>query len=77
MSCKVCGRKAGERDFCLLHLKAYENMVKKYDFWRKALRISWKEYISEIEKNSATGEWAREVAKYLLNNEETRNVTKN
>jgi hypothetical protein len=47
-------------------LKAYENIVKKYDFWRKALRISWKEYISEIEENSLTVEWAREVAKYLL-----------
>jgi hypothetical protein len=36
-------------------------MVKKYDSWRKALRISWKEYISEIEKNSVTGEWARDA----------------
>jgi predicted metal-binding protein len=75
LSCQACHRKAGERDFCPLHLKAYENIVKKYDFWRKALRISWKEYISEIEENSLTVEWAREVAKYLLNNEETRNVT--
>lgn len=75
MNCKVCSRKAGEGDFCQLHLKAYENIVKKYDFWRKALRISWKEYISEIAKNSATGQWVKEVAKYLLNNEETRNVT--
>jgi hypothetical protein len=43
-------------------LKAYENIVKEYAFWRKGLKISWKEYLSEIEKNSLTGEWAKEVA---------------
>jgi hypothetical protein len=50
--------------------------VKKYDFWRKGLKISWKEYLSEIKKNSLTGEWAKEVAKYLINNEEVKNVKK-
>jgi len=57
-------------------LKAYENIVKEYDFWRKGLKISWKEYLSEIEENSLTGEWAKEVAKYLINNEEVKNVKK-
>ena len=75
MNCKVCDREAVEKDFCALHLKAYENIVKKYDFWRKALGISWKEYLSEIEKNSLTGEWTREVAKYLIKKEEAKNVT--
>jgi len=45
-----------------MHLKAYENIAKKYDFWRKALKTSWKEYLSEIKQNSLTGEWAKEVA---------------
>jgi hypothetical protein len=57
-------------------LKAYENIAKKYDSWRKGLKISWKEYLSEIKKNSLTGEWAKEVAKYLINNEEVKNVKK-
>jgi hypothetical protein len=57
-------------------LKAYENIVEKYAFWRKGLKISWKEYLSEIEKNSLTGEWAKEVAKHLINNEEVKNVKK-
>jgi hypothetical protein len=57
-----------------MHLKAYENIVEKYDFWRKALKTSWKEYLSEIEQNSLTGEWAKEVANYLINNEGTRSV---
>jgi hypothetical protein len=76
LNCKACNREAGERDFCPLHLKAYENIVKKCDFWRKGLKISWKEYLSEIEKNSLTGEWAKEVAEYLISNEEVKNVKK-
>jgi hypothetical protein len=56
-------------------LKAYENIVSRYDFWRKALKITWKEYLSRIEKNSSTGEWAKEVAKYLIGDEEVRNVS--
>ncbi|MBM4400446.1 MAG: hypothetical protein FJ045_00685 [Crenarchaeota archaeon] len=70
MKCKACHREVGDRDFCLLHLKAYENIVKKYAFWRKALKISWKEYLSEIKQNTLTREWAKEVANYLVNNEE-------
>ena len=76
MKCKTCDKEAFERGFCLLHLKAYENIVEKYDVWRKTLKISWKEYLSEIEQNSLTGEWAREVANYLINSEETKNVEK-
>jgi len=57
-----------------MHLKAYENIVEKYPVWRKALKISWKEYLSEIEQNSLTGEWAKEVANYLINNEGTISV---
>jgi hypothetical protein len=74
LKCKACDREAGKRDFCLLHLKAYENIVEKFDFWRKAQGISWKEYLSEIQQNSLTGEWAKEVAKYLINSEGTRSV---
>jgi hypothetical protein len=57
-------------------LKAYENIVKKYDFWRKALQIPWGEYLSEIQQNSLTGEWAKEVANHLINNEGKRSVEK-
>jgi len=56
-------------------MKAYENMVKKYDVWKRALGFSWKEYLSEVVKNSLTGEWAQEVAEYLIKNEEKQNVT--
>jgi hypothetical protein len=74
LNCKICPRKPVKNGFCTLHLKAYENIVGKYGFWRKAQGISWKEYLSEIEQNPLTGEWAKEVANYLINSEETKSV---
>jgi hypothetical protein len=40
--------------------------------WKKASDTVWIEYLVEIQKNSLTGEWAKEVAKYLIK-EENRN----
>ncbi len=57
-------------------MKAYESIMKKYDQWKKALEISWKEYLSEIAKNPLTGEWAKEVAEYLSKSGERNNVKK-
>jgi hypothetical protein len=65
MKCKICGEEAIESDYCKSHTKAYKSIIGKYDLWKKALEISWKEYLSEIAKNPLTGEWAREVAEYL------------
>ena len=77
MNCKICFRKSAKNGFCQIHLKAYENIVEKYDFWKKALKISWKEYLSEIMQNALTGEWAKEVVKHLINNEEIKHVKEN
>lgn len=66
LKCKICEREATAGDtYCKPHAKAYENIVKKYDRWKTALEISWKEYLSEIAKNPLTGEWAKEVAESL------------
>jgi hypothetical protein len=71
MKCKICEREAiCESCYCKLHIKAYDNIVKRYDQWKKALEISWKEYLSEIAENPFTGEWAKEVAKGLARNGE-------
>jgi hypothetical protein len=48
-----------------LHAKTHENIIRNYNRWKKALEISWKEYLSEIVKNPFTGEWVKEVAEYL------------
>lgn len=66
MKCAVCPREALQDSFCELHAKAYENVLKKYEFWKKALNISWEEYLREIAKNPFTGEWAKDVVEYLI-----------
>ncbi|NLE05712.1 MAG: hypothetical protein GX638_13065 [Crenarchaeota archaeon] len=70
MSCKICNRKAVNNGFCRFHLKAYENLFGKFDLWKNALDITWKEYLSEIAKNDVAGIWVKEVSNYLIENEE-------
>ena len=48
--------------------------MNNYTVWGKALKTSWQEYLSQVAKNSLTGTWVKEAAKYLLENEETKNV---
>jgi hypothetical protein len=69
MKCKVCKRET-ESNFCELHDKAYRNIIKEYDVWKKTSDVSWKEYLSEIANNSYTGLWAKEVTEYLMKSEE-------
>ena len=66
MSCKICSRPAKENGYCNIHLKTYKSIVEKFEVWKKASLISWEDYLVEISKNSLTGEWAKEVAKYLI-----------
>jgi len=65
VKCKICDREA-ITEYCELHEKAHESIVQKYNAWKKALEISWKEYLNEAMKNPYTGAWAKEVAKELL-----------
>ena len=73
MKCTICSKDVQEKGFCMLHLKAYQNIIYKFDVWKKASDTLWMEYLVEIQKNSLTGEWAKEVAKYLIK-EENGNV---
>ncbi len=66
MQCVICNRDAVENNYCELHIKAYESVAEKFQEWKKASGISWKEYLSEIAKNPLTGEWAKEVAEHLI-----------
>ena len=74
LKCKVCNRETGKVDFCAFHSKAYQIITNSFDVWKNAFGLSWEEYLSEIGKNSLTGEWAKEVAKYLIGNEEAKSV---
>jgi len=77
MNCKLCQKEAQKTDFCTLHQKAHDNLMDSYTVWRKALKTSWQEYLSQVAKNSLTGTWVKEVAKHLIENEETKNVKQN
>ena len=69
MSCKICSREAEENGFCQLHSKAYKNVLEKFRVWEAASNVLWVQYLVEVQKNSLTGEWAKEVAKYLIEEE--------
>jgi hypothetical protein len=69
-NCKVCNKETSERDeYCELHAKAYGNITKKYDDWKKALNVAWNDYLIEILKNPSTGTSAKEVAQQLISKE--------
>jgi hypothetical protein len=65
MKCRICNREAVEK-YCELHEKAYRSIVQKYDDWKRAMDISWKEYLNEVLQNPYTGSWAKEVAENLI-----------
>ncbi len=43
--------------------------MEKFDVWKRASGITWADYLVEIQKNSLTGEWAKDVAKQLFEDE--------
>jgi hypothetical protein len=67
LMCEICDRAAIGR-YCEIHEQAYHNLVEKFDVWRGALNLKWKEYLEEIIRNPLTGEKAKEVAESLLSN---------
>ena len=72
MKCKLCSREVRENGFCALHSKANKNIQQKFRVWQTASNVSWIEYLVEIQKNSLTGVWAKEVAKYLIEEEDQK-----
>jgi len=76
VNCKICNKETTQHNLCPIHTKAYENIIEKYNVWRKALNTSWEEYLREIEKHSLAGDCAKEVAKYLINNGEEKDGKK-
>jgi len=66
LKCGICGREATNSGYCVLHEKARQSVAERYERWREALRLTWRDYLNEIIKNPATGAKAREVAETLL-----------
>jgi len=69
LNCKLCSREAGNDGFCQLHSKAYSNVLEKFRVWEAALNVTWSQYLVDIQKNSLTGVWAKDVAMYLIEEE--------
>ena len=74
LNCPVGNREAGEETYCKSHAVVYRIILKKHDRLKKAKDISWKEYLSDVAHNELTGEWAKEMAQYLLQVENHTNV---
>lgn len=69
--CAVCGKEALEGgEFCELHEEARSNLIEAYDKWREAYdgKISFEDFLREIEEVKEAGEAVKEVASHLLSN---------
>jgi len=80
LKCKVCSREVQaqpQSKYCEHHQKAYENIQKKFEVWKKASNIDWKNYLKGVAKNPLTGTWAKEVAESMLAEEELGSVERN
>ncbi len=69
MKCTICDRKALNK-YCVLHEKAYGNVVQKFEDWKRVVNVSWKEYLKAVVENAYTGSWAKEVALSLISERE-------
>ena len=65
MSCPVCGKPSVDT-FCSAHEMAYQNILEAYDVWRRAMDVSWREYLERARSNPNSGRWAQEVCAHLL-----------
>jgi hypothetical protein len=65
VQCELCGRKSEGR-FCELHELAYNNLLRNYGEWKKSMKMSWTEYLTQIKANEFSGIWVKEVAQLLL-----------
>jgi hypothetical protein len=74
LTCRICARESVKDGYCEFHSKAAQNVVRGYETWKRALGITWKEYLREIVKNVSTGQWAREVAEHIMKNGEEPHV---
>jgi hypothetical protein len=68
MTCPICGREpARASELCNHHEMARNNILAAYQKWIIAFGdMEWAEFLHKIEKLEGSGEWTREVAKYLV-----------
>lgn len=69
MKCKSTAMKLKSKVYCPFHFMVYRNVLEKFGAWKKASGLVWMKYLNKIQKNSLTGEWAKEVVKQLIKEE--------
>ncbi len=66
MKCGLCDRE-GTAELCAYHEAARERLSAAYPRWVKAYGgIEWKDYLDNVKRNVQTGQWAKEIAEFLL-----------
>jgi len=68
LHCVVCNKES-EDILCVSHKRAYENLLQKFEEWKRAMDISWEAYLDEVARNPHSGRWAIEVAVALIKNQ--------
>ncbi len=71
MGCLICSRSSTSR-FCERHRRALSLVEERYEDWKTAQDITWKDYLVQILNNANTGLWAKEVVKNLIEEGEAR-----
>ena len=68
MACPICGRDQVEASgLCAHHESARMNVLAAYQKWVTAYGgMDWIEYLQTIEKLEESGEWTRELSRYLV-----------
>jgi hypothetical protein len=72
--CLLCRRGcAPSSPLCRYHLQAKTNLESGYKQWSDAYGgITWEEYLQKVGRNAETGQWAKEVARFLSKGEPVR-----
>ncbi|MFW9922830.1 MAG: hypothetical protein ACFFDW_06015 [Candidatus Thorarchaeota archaeon] len=69
--CLVCHTTIEKGDFCDAHLIAKKNIEKQFKEWQTAFaNLTWEAYLDMLitDESIPIGDWAKEVADYLLKN---------
>ena len=70
--CEVCKSTIEKGSYCDAHNIAKKNLEDRFKDWQKAYgKLTWKEYLTRMvdDHEIPIGNWAREVADYLLKKE--------
>ena len=71
MQCTTCYRKT-DTEYCALHDGAYKNVIQAYTKWNFSKTIGWTDYLKKIIDNRNSGQWAIEVCRHLLSQEQAK-----